>query len=72
MQDDPYHRWRSCESKVPHSRWSAASQEANRQNARHGSKRWRAYFCRYCGLYHVGRRKMNWTDWQESVVGRKR
>lgn len=72
MQDDPFHRWRSCESKVAHDRWSAAAQEANRKNAQHGSIRYQAYLCPYCSWYHVGRRKAKWSDWYEAATGRKR
>lgn len=64
---DSYHKWRSCESKVAHSRWSAAAREAGRMNARHGTTLYRAYLCPYCGWYHVGRRKNKWTP--ERVSG---
>ena len=70
--DALYHQWRSCEVKVSHGRWSVAAREARRLNAQHGETRYRAYLCRYCGWYHVGRQKAEWSERKNAVMRRKR
>ena len=48
-------RRRGCEGKIAHATWAAAYGEAGRLRRFHDGGAWKAYRCRFCGLYHVGR-----------------
>lgn len=52
-------RRRSCESKVGYADEATAVWNAGRLRYAHGGGTWRAYRCKHCGRWHVGRPNKN-------------